>query len=68
MTAPAVSQHLKTLRAAGLVSVRAQAQRRIYQLDPRGIDELSQWITNIRRFWATKLDALDHQLLEEEKR
>ncbi len=35
MTAPAVSQHLKTLRDAKLVKVRAEAQKRFYELDPK---------------------------------
>src|SRR5258708_3305070 len=62
MSAPAISQHLKTLRMARLVCVRAQAQRRIYELDRQGVDAISAWIEQIRAFWAVKLDALQHQL------
>jgi DNA-binding transcriptional ArsR family regulator len=62
ITAPAVSQHLKTLRKAKLVRVRVDAQRRIYELDGAGIDELSEWILTIRRFWAGKLDDLEKRL------
>jgi DNA-binding transcriptional ArsR family regulator len=62
ISAPAVSQHLKTLRAARLVRVRVQAQKRIYELDPRGVRELAEWITRIRSFWSTKLDALEQEL------
>jgi DNA-binding transcriptional ArsR family regulator len=64
ITAPAVSQHLKTLRAAKLVRVRVDAQRRIYELDGEGIDELSEWILKIRTFWAGKLDDLEKRLKE----
>ena len=64
ITAPAISQHLKTLRAAQLVTVRAEAQRRIYELDPTGIDSVADWISDIRRFWAARLDALAAQLKE----
>jgi DNA-binding transcriptional ArsR family regulator len=67
-SAPAISQHLKTLRAAKLVRVRAEAQRRIYELDPSGIDEISRWVEEIRSFWATKLDALQTQLKREDER
>jgi len=67
-SAPAISQHLKTLRAAKLVRVRAEAQRRIYELDPSGIDEISDWVEEIRSFWATKLDALQAQLKKEDER
>lgn len=56
MTAPAVSQHLKLLRDAGLVQVRRDAQRRIYALDPRGLAELDTWLTRFRRFWRTLAD------------
>src|ERR1700744_5403529 len=62
VTAPAISQHLKTLRDAKLVRVRAQAQRRFYELDPRGVDELADWINRIRSFWSEKLDALEQEL------
>jgi DNA-binding transcriptional ArsR family regulator len=50
---PAISQHLKTLRDAKLVRVRARAQKRIYELDPEGIDALAGWITQIRSLRAS---------------
>jgi len=50
MTPPAVSQHLKLLRAAGLVQVRRDAQRRIYALDLNGLAELDAWMAKFRRF------------------
>ena len=59
LSPPAVSQHLKTLRDAKLVRVRAQAQKRIYELNPEGVAELSQWVDRIRAFWNPKLDALE---------
>ncbi|HWY61643.1 MAG TPA: metalloregulator ArsR/SmtB family transcription factor [Rhizomicrobium sp.] len=62
LSPPAVSQHLKTLKGARLVSVRADKQRRIYQLNPEGVDELSEWIARIRAFWNPKLDALEEAL------
>jgi DNA-binding transcriptional ArsR family regulator len=57
MTAPAVSQHLKLLREAGLVQVRRDAQRRIYALDPAGLAELDAWLARFRRFWSSRTDA-----------
>jgi DNA-binding transcriptional ArsR family regulator len=62
ISAPAISQHLKTLREAKLVRVRVEAQRRIYELDPAGVDELAGWVTRIRSFWSAKLDALEEEL------
>src|SRR5690349_19497133 len=62
ISAPAISQHLRTLRAAKLVRVRAEAQRRFYELDPEGVEELAEWIARIRSFWTQKLDALEEEL------
>lgn len=49
---PAVSQHLKTLKAAGLVIDRAEGTRRVYCIDPEGLGELRRWID---RFWDDAL-------------
>lgn len=68
MTAPAVSQHLKLLREAGLVHVRRDAQRRIYALDPRGLAELDEWLARFRRFWGGRLDALERELQSDDRR
>src|SRR6201996_7483558 len=65
MSAPAVSQHLKTLRDARLVSVRADKQKRIYQLNPEGVEELAAWVERIRAFWNPRLDALEAALKKE---
>lgn len=65
---PAISQHLKVLRQAKLVSVRIDAQRRIYGIDPAGFAELDQWLARVKRFWPPKLDALDNALRKELRR
>jgi len=57
ITAPAVSQHLKALRSARLVRVRAAAQRRIYQLDPEGLGELKTWLFSLHRVWGGRAAA-----------
>jgi DNA-binding transcriptional ArsR family regulator len=51
MTPPAVSQHLKILRNAGLIRARPEAQRRIYALEPRGLTEIDAWLTRYRHHW-----------------
>ena len=51
---PAVSQHLKALKAAGLVTDRAEGTRRVYQIDPKGLGALRAWLD---QFWAVALDA-----------
>lgn len=65
VSAPAISQHLQTLRRVGLVKVTPRAQQRIYELDMHGIDAVSGWADQIRRFWAARLDALEAGLREE---
>ena len=62
MSRPAVSQHLKVLREAGLVSVRKDAQRRIYRLNADGLGELEQWLEKVKRFWGPRLDELERAL------
>jgi DNA-binding transcriptional ArsR family regulator len=52
---PAVSQHLKILRTAGLVSQAQHGTRRVYRIDPRGIDAMR---TYLDRFWDRALAAL----------
>lgn len=65
VSAPAISQHLKVLREAGLVSVRADAQRRIYGIDRAGFAELEQWVARVQQFWEPKLDRLQQELAHE---
>jgi DNA-binding transcriptional ArsR family regulator len=62
MSRPAVSQHLKVLREAGLVRVRKDAQRRIYRLNAAGLEELEEWLDSVRRFWGSRLDDLERAL------
>lgn len=62
-SAPAISQHLKTLKAARLVRVRIDAQRRIYTIDPDGLAEVDAWLAQVRRFWNPRLDALERELV-----
>src|SRR5262245_64941490 len=44
---PAVSQHLKVLRGAGLVTVRAEGTRRLYALDPDGLGAARTWLEQL---------------------
>ncbi|HVX01946.1 MAG TPA: metalloregulator ArsR/SmtB family transcription factor [Nitrososphaera sp.] len=64
---PAVSKHLRVLRNAGLVSVRAHAQQRIYRLQPKALAELDAWIAKYKVFWSGHLDALEQYLSKKEK-
>lgn len=51
---PAVSQHLKVLKEAGLVQEISEGTRRIYSLDPRGIGAMRRWLDT---HWASALGA-----------
>ena len=62
---PTVSKHLSVLREAGLVTVRKDAQRRLYSLNPAPLKELDLWLARYRRFWTDKLDALEAHLDKE---
>ena len=62
LTQPAVSQHLRALRDAGLVRARRDAQRRMYSIDGRGLARIGAWLSRYRAFWATHLDALERAL------
>lgn len=65
ITQPGASKHLRVLREAGLVSVRKDAQRRIYRLAPERLAELDAWLAPYRRFWTTRLDAIETHLKKE---
>jgi DNA-binding transcriptional ArsR family regulator len=51
---PAVSQHLRVLKEAGLVEETPDGARRVYRLDPRGIGAMRDWLD---QHWAVALDA-----------
>ena len=51
---PAVSQHLKVLKDAGLVADRSEGTRRIYYIDPKGLGAMRAWLD---QFWDAALTA-----------
>ena len=64
LSQPSVSKHLRVLREAGLVEVRADAQRRLYRLRPQPLVELDDWLAPYRELWGRSLDRLDRHLEE----
>jgi len=56
---PAVSQHLKVLKDAGLVSDHAEGARRVYQIDPKGLGQIRAWLD---RFWDHALAAFQAEV------
>jgi DNA-binding transcriptional ArsR family regulator len=59
---PAVSHHLRVLREAGLIRSRVDAQRRVYSVDPAGLDALEEWTATQRRSWNAQLDRLSERV------
>ena len=63
---PTVSKHLRVLRVEGFVSSRAEAQQRIYRIEPRPFAALDEWLVPYRELWTTHLDALERHLDDQE--
>ncbi len=59
---PAVSKHLRVLRDASLVEVRADAQRRLYRVRPQPLAEIDEWLAPYRRLWSRSFDRLERHL------
>jgi DNA-binding transcriptional ArsR family regulator len=56
---PAVSQHLKVLKEAGLVSDKSEGTRRIYHIDPKGVAAIRRWLD---QFWDEALSAFQSEV------
>ena len=64
---PSVSKHLKVLRESGFVEARIEAQRRVYRINPKPLQEVDEWLAPFRRYWSRHLDALEQHLDRMEK-
>lgn len=62
LSQPAVSKHLRVLRDAGLVSVRTDAQRRVYRVLLEPLRDIDDWLRPYRQRWSSHLDALEQHL------
>jgi DNA-binding transcriptional ArsR family regulator len=62
---PAVSQHLRVLKDAGLVTVRREGTRRLYRLDPRGVGQLRAYFDE---FWTVALENFKAAAQSSERR
>ena len=61
ISSSAVSQHLKVLRTAQLVRVRASAQQRIYEINADGLAEIDAWLDSVGPIWQKRLEAIERQ-------
>ena len=64
VTQGAVSQHLKTLREAGLVVPRPEGRQVFYRADPQGLAPLADWVSHYSAFWQDRFAALRDLLKE----
>lgn len=64
LSQPGVSKHLRVLREARLVVVRAEGKRRLYALQPEPLAEIAHWLEPYRAFWSNRLDNLERHLEE----
>lgn len=62
---PAVSQHLRVLSDAGLISFRRAGRERIYRLRAAPLRHVHDWVGHYQRFWAGKMLALEGYLADE---
>lgn len=62
LTQPAVSRQLRILRESGFADVRAEGTRRLYALHGEALDPVEGWLTNLRRQWSQRLDALETEV------
>ena len=67
MTLPAVSQQLRILRQADLVTVRRAGRWRVYRLNAEPLRQIDRWLENYDRFWTARLKALGEDLLRHER-
>lgn len=64
MRRPSVSEHLKVLRDAGLVTVDRQGRQRLYRLEPDALRPLADWLHPYEAFWRDRLAGLRRHLDE----
>ncbi len=67
MSAPAISQHLKILQEAKILQMKKDAQRRIYSLSESGINEVEDWLLDIKSLWNKRLDNFEKYVLKMKK-
>jgi len=61
-TRPAISKHLRVLRQARLVSEARAGRQRLYQLQPRPLQQVAGWVEGYRAFWLSSLNTLKRYL------
>ena len=68
ISAPAISQHLKVLREANLVTMKKSAQQRLYTINLEGLNEIEDWLKKLNDVWEARYDRLEELLEKENKK
>ena len=61
----AISQHLRVLREAHVIQMEKRAQRRLYTLDTRSMQQIQAWAAEMAKLWISRLNRLEDALKEE---
>jgi DNA-binding transcriptional ArsR family regulator len=64
MSLNAVSKHIRVLEASGVIERHRKGRDHILSINRRSLDEVDGWIEQMRRYWAERLDAMEHLLRE----
>jgi DNA-binding transcriptional ArsR family regulator len=67
MSAPAISRHLKVLRAAGLIRQRAEGTKRYYSARAEGLQLIADWAISRRAYWESGLDRLEAAIWQDKE-
>ena len=66
MKRPSVSEHLKVLRDAGLISEARRGRQRVYSVQPESLIDMARWLSPYEQFWRASLKDL-HSFLDSEQ-
>lgn len=64
---PAISKHVKILTECGLIVIKKQGRERYCEARLNKLNEVSEWVDQYRKFWTSKLNALEHYLAHSDK-
>lgn len=67
MARPSVSQHLRVLRDAGLVSMKRTGRQQIYTLHTQPLTEVRDWLSQYEQFWGNTAAAVEELLVQQKK-
>lgn len=67
ITSSAISQHLKVLKNSHVLIMEKQAQKRLYQINPKAFDQLEDWSRRMKKNWNQRFERLEELLKKNKK-